>query len=184
MFWESEKLLNERIDEAIQRMQEKHSPKQSTCCGNLFNEFTFEDLTNAMPPPRKGVYAVRIKNRSSEAPESIAGKVEQLVSNLKWKLVEDYIISRISRLKEIRSCPIIYTGSAGTQHASKNTLKHRHAELSSRHTAMYPIWALLYFDWKLEYGWKVCENPSAEEKTIKERYRNLHQGKNPALVKQ
>jgi hypothetical protein len=180
MLGKREQLMNEKIDEAIQRTDD--APNRFSCCGNLFHEFVFEDLTNAKPPKRKGVYVVRVKSRTTEAPEAIVGKARKLVSSLRWELVEDYVMSRIGRLVRIGSCSVIYIGSAGTQRGSKNTLKHRHAELSSRHTAMYPIWALLCAGWKLEYGWKICENPSFEEKRVKERYGNLHQGKTPALV--
>jgi len=180
--------MSKEIDEAIHRARMKSASDRSSCCLNLFNEFTFEDLTNAKPPGRKGgkkgkgVYVIQIKSRASEAPEVIVRKVKQLVSGLKWKLVEDYVMSRIGRLIKIGPCPVIYIGSAGTQQQSKNTLKHRYAELASRHTAMYPIWALLYFGWKLKYGWKECENPLVEEERIKKRYKDLHQGKSPALV--
>jgi hypothetical protein len=28
---------------------------------------------------------------------------------------------------------------------------------------MYPIWVLLYFNWKLEFGWKKSIKPKQEE---------------------
>jgi hypothetical protein len=64
-----------------------------------------------------------------------------------------------------------------------NTLKGRYNEFSGRHTAMYPIWVLLYFGWKLEFGWKESDEPSLEEKRLKEKYQNTHQNRLPALVK-
>ena len=165
----------------------KEAPQETKycpfCCESLFDGFTFAELTLANPPPKKGVYVLRIKTRTEETPRSIVRKVGQLASDIGWKLVEDYVMSRMKRLEEIGLCPIIYIGSAGTQRTSKNTLKHRYEELSNRHTVMYPVWALLYSGWKLEYGWKSCDDPSAEEKMYKKKYRALHGNQNPALVK-
>jgi len=47
---------------------------------------------------------------------------------------------------------------------------------------MYPLWALLYFGWELEYGWVEDEKPAELEETLKRRYRQVHRGKLPALV--
>ena len=94
------------------------------------------------------------------------------------------MVSRIERLKRISQCPIIYIGGAGTQPGSRNTLKGRYTEFSGRHTAMYPIWILLYFGWKLQFGWKKTKQPENEEGEYKKKYRKAHQGKLPALVKQ
>ena len=129
--------MSKEIDEAIHRARMKSASNRSGCCLNLFDGFTFEDLTNAKPPGRKGgkkgkgVYVIQIKSRTSEAPEVIVRKVRQLVSGLKWKLVKDYVMSRIGRLRKIGPCPVIYIGSAGTQQQSKNTLKHRYANFQA-----------------------------------------------------
>lgn len=47
---------------------------------------------------------------------------------------------------------------------------------------MYPIWALLYFNWELEFEWKVANNPENVESQLKKEYKKRH-NKLPALVK-
>ena len=111
----------------------------------------------------------------------IVKHVKPIVKQLKWKMVEKHILNRINRLKKIKQCPIIYIGSAGYRENSKNTLKNRYRELSERHTAMYPIWALLYFGWDLEFGWKEESNPKDAECQLKREYKNKH-GDKSALV--
>jgi hypothetical protein len=46
---------------------------------------------------------------------------------------------------------------------------------------MYPIWALLYFGWKLKYGWKECENPLVEEERIKKRIQGSTSWQKPSF---
>lgn len=152
------------------------------CCSDIFTGFTFQDLTLAKPPNVKGVYVIRVKSRSEVPPNVMIEKTRRLLLNLGWDLVEDFIMSRLKRLNNIGECPIIYIGSAGGQQGSKNTLKDRYKEFANRHTAMYPIWVLLYFGWKLEFGWKLSKDPLREEKELKRNYQNLHDGKLPALV--
>jgi len=164
-------------------LKAKQSQKLPCGCESLFRDFDFSNITTATPPKRKGVYVIQVKNRTQESPESIAAKAKQLISPIKWKLVEDYVMNRIKRLEKISSCPTIYIGSAGTRRTSKNTRKHRYDELTNRHTIMYPVWALLYAGWKLDYGWKCSGDPSAEEKEYKRKYRDSHHGKDPALVR-
>jgi hypothetical protein len=152
------------------------------CCSNLFTDFTFEDLTNADPPDEKGVYVIKVKSKSEVPPIVMIEKTRQLLLRLNWNLVIDFIMSRVERLSKIGNCPLIYIGSAGGQRGSKNTLRGRYREFSLRHTAMYPIWVLLYFNWKLEFGWKESINPKREENELKIKYRKLHNGRLPAIV--
>jgi len=160
-----------------------NSQNQGGCCNSLFTEFQFQDLQSASPPDEKGVYVIRVKKEGCPV-KKIIEIVKQLVQNLKWEFVENYILSRIDRLESITQCPIIYIGSAGTQKGSKNTLKGRYKEFSTRHTAMYPIWALLYFGWELEFGWKEEKNyPKNIETQLKQKYKEKHENKLPALVK-
>jgi hypothetical protein len=41
---------------------------------------------------------------------------------------------------------------------------------------------LLYFGWKLEFGWKKSDEPKKEEDELKMKYRELHNRTLPALV--
>jgi hypothetical protein len=45
-----------------------------------------------------------------------------------------------------------------------------------------PIWALLYFGWELDFGWKADENPKELEKDLKEKYMTRQRRIPPALV--
>jgi hypothetical protein len=152
------------------------------CCDNLFSGFVFEDLRNANPPEKKGVYVIKIKSEGKPIAE-IGGLAKELVRGLNWRMVGDYMLDRISRISKIADCPIIYIGAAGPGKKSKNTLKGRYGDFSGRHTAMYPIWMLLYFGWELEIGWKECKNPKDEENKLKEKYKAQHNNL-PALVRQ
>jgi hypothetical protein len=156
--------------------------EMAECCSRLFADFTFQDLTGAKPPGEKGVYVIRIKCRSEVSPREMIGRTGRLISGVGWDLVVDFVMSRVERLNNIGNCPIIYIGSAGTQRGSRNTLKDRYEEFSNRHTAMYPVWVLLYFGWKLEFGWKKSDEPRKEEVELKMKYRELHNGRLPALV--
>jgi hypothetical protein len=113
----------------------------------------------------------------------IVRQVKQLVKHLNWESVGKYTLDRISRLEKINRCPIIYIGSAGTHQNSKNTLKQRYQEFPGRHTATYPIGALLYFGWELELGWREEDNPGDVEKQLKRQYEQRHNNELPALVK-
>ena len=155
--------------------------KQWECCDDLYTEFKFQDLVSAQPPKEKGVYVIRVRMRG-EKTKTITDKVQRLVTGIRWELVENRVMSRVRRLERIGQCPVIYIGSAGTHPMSKNTLRDRYKELSSRHTAMYPIWALMYFGWELEYGWKVCADSKSGEMKIKKDYQKIHKDKLPALV--
>jgi hypothetical protein len=73
-------------------------------------------------------------------------------------------------------------GSAGTRQDSKNTLARRYKEFSGRHTAMYPLWALIYSGWELEFGWIETSHADETEKELKARYKQKHGDKLPAIV--
>lgn len=154
---------------------------QPVCCNKLFSDFTFQDLRKAEPPYSKGVYAVRISKRGKSAPE-VASQIKQLIDGLTWPTVGDFILSRITRLERIGQCSIIYIGSAGTRKDSHNTLRGRYEEFAGRHTAMYPLWALAYFGWNLDFGWIVTKDAASAEKGLKNRYKARHGGTLPALV--
>ncbi len=152
------------------------------CCDNRFVTFTFEEIREASPPKKKGVYAIRIKARGTPTARMIEESAK-LVNKLMWAKVEKYIMSRISRLKEIGDCPVIYVGSAGTRSKSKHTLQGRWQDFCIRHTAMYPLWTLIYYGWDSEFGWLVeTRDPEKLENPLKQEYRRDHSGKLPALV--
>jgi len=152
------------------------------CAMDLFEDFTFDDIRTARPPDEKGVYAIRIRSRGTD-PEAILAALPPHIERLNREVAGDYRADRIGRIRKIGArCPIIYIGSAGTGKTSRHTLAGRYADLTRRHTAQYPVRALLYFGWELEFGWKVMENPKAAEAELKREYRKRQKGKLPALV--
>jgi len=154
---------------------------QSDCCQYLFEGFTFDEISRAQPPNKKGVYCIKIQKRGTSTDE-IEKNIGSYISNLHWEMVQEYLLDRVHRIHNISECPIIYIGSAGTNAMSKHTLAGRYQDFKKRHTVQYPIWALLYFGWELQYGWKISDNPAETESQLKEQYRTRHNGKLPALV--
>jgi len=158
------------------------SPPTGDCCNSLFDAFEFTRFQDAEPPKRKGVYAIRIHRRGTPV-EEVHDKAIALAESIGWDVAGRFLHSRLDRLSKISDCPTIYIGSAGTYAGSKNTLHGRYLELATRHTAKYPIWALLSSGWELQYGWMVVdEHPGTAEAALKERYQEAHGGKLPALV--
>ena len=95
-----------------------------------------------------------------------------LAESIGWDMAGRFLCSRLNRLSKIGDCPTIYIGSAGTYAGSKNTLHGRYREIATRHTAKYPVWALLSSRWELQYGWMIVdEHPGAVEEVLKKRYR-------------
>jgi len=133
---------------------------------NLFDGFTFTDIRGANPPEAKGVYVIRVRKEGRDTKKIIA-QITKHVRQINWPVVGNYLLNRIGRLKNVSDCSVIYIGSAGTTKNSKNTLKGRYKEFSRRHTVMYPLWALLYSGWELEYGWKAFDNAKQAEEQLK-----------------
>ena len=160
----------------------EESSVEGDCCNGLFDAFEFTRFQDAEPPKRKGVYVIRIHRRGTPA-EEVHDKAIALAESIGWDVAGRFLCSRFDRLSKIGDCPTIYIGSAGTYAGSKNTLKGRYLELATRHTAKYPIWALLSSGWELQYGWMIVdENPGDVEAALKERYQETHGGNLPALV--
>jgi len=151
------------------------------CCRNLFGGFNFENLKTAKPPKEKGIYVLKV-NRKGKPIGEIVEQAKRFVEQLNWPMVGDFIRRRIMRLEKIEQCPVIYIGSAGAKKPNRGNLSGRYNMFAGRHTAMYPICALLYLDWDLEYGWIQDEHPDEAEKKLKQKYQERHEGKLPPLV--
>jgi hypothetical protein len=150
------------------------------CCSHIFSDFTFADIRHAQPPSNKGVYAIRVAKRGASA-DNIIRDIKPVLVRLDFPLLADKFTKSIARLNRIEDCPIIYIGSAGTRDSSKHTLLGRYRDFAGRHTIMYPIWCLLYFDWCIDYGFRETDSPSEFEAKLKSRFRERH-GRLPALV--
>ena len=151
------------------------------CCHDLFPGFEFQNIRRATPPDEKGVYFIRVKARGQSI-DVIKSHVEQAMHILDWSIVGNKVLGRVRRLENIGNCSTIYIGSAGTRQQSKHTLRGRHSDFAGRHTAMFPVWSLLYFGWELEYGWRIEARPDIAEADLKMVYKQNHLGKLPALV--
>ena len=157
-------------------------PPAGGCCSGLFDAFEFTRFQDAEPPKRKGVYVIRVHQRGTPA-EEVREKAVGLAGSIGWDVAGRFLHSRLDRLSKVGDCPTIYIGSAGTYAGSNNTLHGRYLELATRHTAKYPVWALLSSGWELQYGWMIVdENPGDVEAALKERYQETHGGNLPALV--
>ena len=88
-------------------------------CGmDLFTDFTFEDITKANPPDKKGVYVIKVKKRGLP-PDEIIHQLTTHIAGLRWEMVQAYLTSHIARITNITECPVIYLGSAGTGKKSR-----------------------------------------------------------------
>lgn len=52
---------------------------------DLFDDFTFEDITQARRPEEKGVYVIRIRNQGTDPGEIIAALTPH-IAKLRWKI--------------------------------------------------------------------------------------------------
>jgi hypothetical protein len=145
------------------------------------SDFNFTDLRKANPINKKGVYVIRVKKKGISSSRTIID-LKVVADKIDWDQVTKYVFSRLKRLEKINSCDLIYIGSAGTNGDSKNTLKGRYKELANRHTIQFPLWVLLFLDWKLEYGWLETETPKIKEDELKDIYKKCHNNQLPALV--
>jgi hypothetical protein len=152
-----------------------------SCPLDLFRDFEFADITKVKPPDTRGVYVIQVRKAGIPANELIKKLIPHL-SRLRWKMAQDHLLDRISRILNIADCPILYIGSAGTNPTSKGTLAGRYRDLTRNHPAQLPLLALLYFGWELDFGWKVTDNPRELEAELKNKYQTRGHQKIPALA--
>jgi hypothetical protein len=158
--------------------------RKCKCCTdfrNMICQFNFEPLESADPPDSKGVYILRVKNEGKSV-DDIIRTLSKTTTRIYWPQVREYLLGRIGRLNQIAECDILYIGCGGRNEESKNTLKKRYQEFASRHTIQFPLWALLYFGWKIEYGWLKTKAPWIVEAELKKHYKSAHGNKLPPLV--
>jgi len=146
-------------------------------CGlDLFWDFVFDDITRAKPPDTGGVYVIQVR-KPGIPPDEIMKNLESHPGHLAGGKGKENLLKQTGRIQNIGDCPILYIGSA----AGKKTLSGMHRELNRRHTARFPIRALLSSGWELDFGWKATENPGEAEAELKERYLNRGRRSPPAL---
>ena len=151
-------------------------------CGlDLFWDFTFEDITAAYPPDAKGVYVIQVR-KPGLPPDEIMKSLESQPGLLEGEKARESLLKRIGRIQNIGDCPILFIGSSGARAGDRPTLKTRYRDLTRRHTARFPVRALLRFGWELDFGWKATENPRELEAELKEKYLNRGRRAPPALL--
>jgi hypothetical protein len=144
-------------------------------CNFLFSDFNWDSLTTANKlPPTPGVYAIRVTERGKSI-NRIISDIRNFLKKINWNPLNEYVLDRIYRLREINQCPIVYIGST-------KSLQGRYDDLcGKRHTAFFSIFALLVANWKLEIGWIPKSDYRDEEERLKTEYEKIH-GKLPAIV--
>ena len=159
----------------------RNKPLGSECkCDHLFKGFHWHELPTlkaSQLPKKPGVYTIRVIERGEDLINTKL-KLEEIVLQTEWSELTRYVTRRLTRISHIRDCPLIYIGST-------DNIKSRFMDLAGRrHTAFFPVLALLLSKWKLDYGFKtVSSRKEAEqlEEKLKKEYQKIH-GFLPALV--
>ena len=157
------------------------NPKGPQCkCDEIFKDFLWrdlEDIKSTKLPNKPGVYVIRVLERGND-PHEICIKFRKMFK-VKWVALREYIDSRLKRLERIEKCPILYCGVA------TKSIKSRYEDLAGkRHTAFFPVLALLLGGWRLEYGFTIVnteEQAMRLEEELKRKYIKIH-GRLPSLV--
>ena len=158
-------------------------------CDYLFNGFRWGELVGIRArdlPNEPGVYVIRVIERGLNV-ESTISYLNDVLGRTKWYEFLRYVNSRLNRLRRIGDCPVIYIGSTSGLRGvgAKSSIRSRYVDLAGRrHTAFFPILALLLAGWRLDYGFKTTNSHSEAkelEERLKKEYREIH-GALPALV--
>lgn len=173
-----------RMTRDLKLVVRAHGPPPLLCvCDRLFVGFHWTDLQSTDPssiPDKPGVYVLRARRRGKD-PREVYEEVCQLLSRTRWKALLDYAGERLSRLKRIGECPVLYIGST-----PRGKLRGRFRDLAGkRHTAFFPVLALLLHGWQLDYGYLVTQTGGQAEvleKELKRKYAEIHK-RDPPLTR-
>jgi len=154
--------------------------EEQHCSLDIFDDFTYKDIAHAKPPEKPGVFV--IKTRKSGTDEiDINDELIGNFTNIKWKRMHSVFETRLDQIVHMSNCPILYIGSAGTSSKSRQTLASRYQELAYCHPITFSLWALLHYNWKLDFGWKVTDNPKKYADELKKNYVK-HHGQMPLMI--
>lgn len=161
----------------------RKSPLGVRCkCDSLFHDFLWHELSTLRAhnlPGVPGVYVIRVIEKGEDMEEA-KRQLEDIILKASWKELIEYVNSRLRRVLRIRDCPVIYIGSTGN-------LRSRYKDLAGiRHTAFFPILALLLSRWNLDYGFKIASSKKEAEhleNELKRGYIDIH-GMLPALIEE
>jgi hypothetical protein len=150
-------------------------------CGlDIFNDFMYKDIAHANPPEKPGVFIIKT-HKSGTDEIDINDELIGYFSNIRWKRMHHAFETRLDKIVHMSNCPILYIGSAGTSLKSQQTLASRYQELAYCHPITFSLWALLHYNWKLDFGWKVCDNPKKYVAELKTMYVKNH-GQMPMMA--
>ena len=139
-------------------------------CDDILKDFLWHELSALRAsdlPNKPGVYVIRVIDRGEDLVNAKL-KLSKIVMDTGWNELIKYVESRLVRLLRIKSCPLIYIGST-------DSIKSRFKDLAGiRHTAFFPILALLLSRWRLDYGFKTASSKKEAaylEEELKAKYR-------------
>ncbi len=149
-------------------------------CDQILKGFRWHELStlkSSQLPREPGVYIIRVIEKGEDLINAKL-KLKEIVLQSGWDELIRYVTNRLTRLFRIRNCPLIYIGSTGN-------IRSRFKDLAGRrHTAFFPILALLLSGWKLDYGFRIVASKNAAEhleEELKKKYQRIH-GFLPAFV--
>jgi|GEM_PF-995259 len=151
--------------------------KVQRCGLKIFQEFTYQEITTAKPPEKPGVFVIKIRKPGTDEIE-INNMVIGNFGNIRWKRMYAVFATRLDKIVHMSTCPILYIGSSGT---GRQTLAGRYEDLAYCHPITFYLWALLQYNWKLDFGWNVCEHPRKYATELKTMYIE-HHGQMPLMT--
>ena len=153
--------------------------EEQQCGLDIFNEFTYEYISQAKPPEQPGVFVIKTHKPGTDEID-INNEVIGNFSNIEWKRMHHTFETRLDKIVHMSNCPILYIGSTGT---GRQTLAKQYEDLAYCHPITFSLWALLQYNWKLDFGWKKTETPKQYAKDLKKMYVK-HHGQMPLMTEQ
>ena len=153
---------------------------EQNCSLDIFNDFKYQDIKSAHPPEKPGVFVIKVRKRGTDEID-ISNELEGDLYEIKWKAMRYALSHRLDQIVHMSNCPILYIGHAGTNSESRQTLAGKYRELAYCHPTQYYVWALLKYNWKLDFGWKVNDYPKKYAAELKTEFVK-HHGQMPLMI--
>lgn len=133
----------------------RNNPLGPKCrCDHILEGFRWHELSILKAshlPSKPGVYVIRVIKRG-ESLIKVKLRLDEIILQAGWDKLNRYVASRLVRIFRIKYCPLIYLGST-------DNIKLRFKDLAGRrHTAFFPILALMLSKWRLDYGFKMVSS--------------------------
>jgi hypothetical protein len=157
-----------------------YGSEEQNCSLDIFNDFKYQDIKSAHPPEKPGVFVIKVRKRGTDEID-ISNELEGDLCKIKWKAMQYAFSHRLDQIVHMSNCPILYIGDAGTNPESWQTLAGKYRELAYCHPTQYYVWALLNYNWKLDFGWKVNDYPKKYAAEIKTEFVK-HHGQMPLMI--